>query len=104
MKYLLLGIAILYTTLSFSQSPDEGYFFGGFESNSQWLLYDKGLNFEQPDDAYRANNYFQLSYAFKNFTAGVQYESYLPDALLGYSTALSNGNGVATYYFNYKNE
>ena len=48
MKYLLLGIAILYTTLSFSQSPDEGYFFGGFESNSQWLLYDKGLNFEQP--------------------------------------------------------
>jgi len=43
MKYLLLGIAILYTTLSFSQSPDEGYFFGGFESNSQWLLYDKGL-------------------------------------------------------------
>ena len=104
MKYLLLGIAILYTTLSFSQSPDEGYFFGGFESNSQWLLYDKGLNFEQPDDAYRANNYFQLSYAFKNFTAGVQYESYLPDALLGYSTAFSNGNGVATYYFNYKNE
>ena len=104
MKYLLLGIAILYTTLSFSQSPEEGYFFGGFESNSQWLLYDKGLNFEQPDDAYRANNYFQLSYAFKNFTAGVQYESYLPDALLGYSTAFSNGNGVATYYFNYKNE
>ena len=37
-------------------------------------------------------------------TAGVQYESYLPDALLGYSTAFSNGNGVATYYFNYKNE
>ncbi|MDC1198617.1 DUF6029 family protein, partial [Flavobacteriaceae bacterium] len=61
-------------------------------------------NFEQPDDAYRANNYFQLSYAFKNFTAGVQYESYLPDALLGYSKAFSNGNGVATYYFNYKNE
>ena len=34
----------------------------------------------------------------------MQYESYLPDALLGYSTAFSNGNGVATYYLNYKNE
>ena len=104
MKYLLIGITILYTTFSFSQTTEQGYFFGGFESNSQWLLYDKGLNFEQPDDAFRANNYLQLSYAYKNFTAGVQYESYLPDALLGYSTAFSNGNGVATYYINYKNE
>ncbi len=97
MKYLLLGIAILHSAISFSQNTDEGYFFGGFESNSQWLLYDEGLNFDQPDDAFRANNYLQLSYSYKNFTAGIQQESYLPDALLGYSNAFTNGNGVATY-------
>jgi hypothetical protein len=104
MKYLLLGLAIFYSCLSFSQNTDEGFFFGGFESNSQWLLYDEGLNFEQPDDAFRANNYLQVAYSFKKFTAGIQYESYLPDALLGYSTVYTNGNGVGTYYLNYKNE
>lgn len=109
MKKLLLCAAIFASTLSYSQ--EEGSFFGGFESNSQWLLDDDGLKeletdqgFVAPEDQFRSNNYFQLNYNYGKFTAGVQYETYLPSALLGYSPDFDNGNGIATYYLNFKNE
>ncbi len=87
-----------------TEQPQEGYFYGGLESNSQWLLDDNGLDFTAPDDQFRSNNYFLLNYNYGKFTAGVQYESYLPSALLGYSPSLDNGNGIGTYFLNFKNE
>lgn len=93
---MLIGI------LSYSQ--DNGYFFGGLESNSQWLVPDENTDFEAPEDRFRANNYLQLNYSLGKFTAGLQYESYLPSVLLGYSPTWENKNGVGTYYLNYKNE
>ncbi|MGJ8667504.1 MAG: DUF6029 family protein [Patiriisocius sp.] len=103
MKKLLLTAAFL-CTISSSFAQEGGYFFGGFESNSQWLLDDDGINFVAPEDNFRSNNYFQLNYSLGKFTAGIQYEAYLPDALLGYSPVYENGNGVGTYYLNYKAE
>ncbi len=88
--------------ISFSQ--DNGYFFGGLESNSQWLVPDDKIGFDAPEDRFRANNYLQLNYSLGKFTAGVQYESYLPSALLGYSPTWDNKNGIGTYYLNFKNE
>ena len=102
MKKLLLIASILYSTLTFAQ--DTGYFFGGFESNSQWLLNDEGLNFDAPKDQLRSNNYFRLDYNLGKFTAGVQYESYLPSALLGYSPKFDGNNDIGTYYLNFKHE
>lgn len=88
--------------ISFSQ--ENGYFFGGLESNSQWLVPDDKIGFDAPEDRFRANNYLQLNYSLGKFTAGVQYESYLPSALLGYSPTWDNKNGIGTYYLNFKNE
>lgn len=85
-------------------SQDNGYFFGGLESNSQWLLDDEGLGFIAPEDQFRANNYLQLNYSLGKFTAGLQYEAYLPTVLLGYSPTWENQNGIGTYYLNFKNE
>ncbi len=102
MKKILFCAAILVSTLTFAQ--DNGYFFGGFESNSQWLLDDDGLNFEAPEDQFRANNYFKLDYNLGKFTAGVQYESYIPSALLGYAPIYDGENGIGTYYLNFKIE
>ena len=102
MKKLLLIVSILYGTLTFAQ--DTGYFFGGFESNTQWLLNDEGLNFDAPKDQLRSNNYFRLDYNLGKFTAGVQYESYLPSALLGYSPKFDGNNDIGTYYLNFKHE
>lgn len=102
MKKLILGAFLLMGTISFSQ--DNGYFFGGLESNSQWLMPDDAIGFEAPEDRFRANNYLQLNYSLGKFTAGVQYEAYLPTALLGYSDVWENQNGIGTYYLNFKNE
>ena len=100
MKKLILCATILFSGLTFAQ--DNGYFFGGFESNSQWLLDDEGLNFEAPEDQFRANNYFKLDYTLGKFTAGVQYEAYIPSALLGYAPIYDGENGIGTYYLNFK--
>ncbi len=102
MKYLIFSFAILCS--GFTLAQDNGYFFGGLESNSQWLLDDDGINFETPEDQFRSNNYVQLNYSLGKFTAGVQYESYLPSSLLGYSPVYDGGNTIATYYLNFKNE
>ena len=109
MKKLLLCFALAATATSLAQ--DNGYFFGGMESNMQWLLDDDGLKmsdndpgFIAPEDQFRANNYFQLNYTLGKFTAGVQYEAYLPSALLGYSPDFDGGNGVTNYYLNFKSE
>lgn len=106
MKKLILGAFLLMGTISFSQ--ETGYFFGGLESNSQWLQADEGLDFPTSNEfelgQFRANNYFQLNYNYGKFTAGIQYEAYLPAALLGYSDIWDGQNGVGTYYLNFKNE
>lgn len=102
MKHLFLGIAILFCSAILAQ--DNGTFFGGFESNTQWLLPDDGINFVAPEDQFRANNYLLLNYSLGNFTAGVQYESYLPSALLGYAPIYDGQNGIGIYYLNFKNE
>ncbi len=89
---------------AFGFSQETGYFFGGLESNSQWLLDDEKFDFPAPDEQFRSNNYLQLNYSLGNFTAGLQYESYLPKALSGYSPTWDEQNGIGTYYLNFKNE
>lgn len=101
MKNLFLLVLLSISTISLAQ--ENGNFFGGFESNSQWLLDDDGINFVTPEDQFRSNNYFQLNYNYKKFTAGIQYELYLPSALLGYSPVYDGKNNIATYFLNYKN-
>ena len=103
MKKLVI-LATLLSNLYFINAQESGYFYGGLESNSQWLQTDEGINFLAPEDQFRANNYILMNYNLGKFTAGVQYESYLPSALLGYSPIYDNQNNVATYYFNYKDE
>jgi len=110
-KLLLSAFLLLCAVAQAQDTENNGYFFGGFESNSQWLLNDEGLQlaptdpgFIAPEDQFRANNYLQLNYTLGKFTAGVQYESYLPSALLGYSPDFDGGNGITNYWLNFKNE
>lgn len=75
--------------------------YGGFESNVQWYLNDKGRNIEQPVNPIRSNNYFLVNYQYSRFTAGFQLEAYESDALLNYNPGFT-GAGLGTYYLNYK--
>ncbi|MBW7869883.1 MAG: hypothetical protein H3C39_02350 [Flavobacteriia bacterium] len=80
-----------------------GTFSGGIESTSQWYQSDEDLGIDQPKDPFRSNNYIRLDYNYGKFSAGLQYEAYLPTALEGYSPRF-NDNKIATYYINYKGE
>ena len=106
MKKLLLlsALGLAAPSILFGQIElGSGTFSGGIESTSQWYLYDEGIGFEQPDDPFRSNNYINLEYNLGKFTAGVQYEAYLPSALLGYSDRF-NDNKISNYFLNYKGE
>jgi len=102
--YGLLVCALAISPIAYGQiDVAGGTFSGGIESTSQWYQTDEDLGFDQPDDPFRSNNYIRLDYNYGKFSAGLQYEAYLPSALLGYSDRF-NDNKIATYYVNYKGE
>lgn len=100
----LFFLPLILSVFSGINAQDTGNFYGGLESNSQWLQTDTGINFLAPEDQFRANNYVLLNYNLGKFTAGAQFESYLPSALLGYDSIFDKQNKIATYYFNYKDK
>ena len=102
MKQINLLVFILFTAILTAQ--ENTYVSGSFESNSQILQDDSGLNFNAPSDNFRSNNYFQLDFQNGKILYGVQFESYLPSALLGYSDVFSDNSEIAQYYLKYKNE
>ena len=100
MKKILFFIILIFSLTTVSQNNEN--IFGSFESNSQLLQDDNTLNFTSPDDNFRANNYFQLNYNIGNISTGIQYESYLPSAMLGYYPQYNGENGIASYFMNIK--
>lgn len=95
--------------ISAVSAQENGSFNGGFESNSQWYLNDTGLKDEfnnpttHPDEPLRSNNYLFVNYLYKNWSAGIQVESYEENALLNMNPKY-DGTNVATYFLRYKTE
>lgn len=101
-KYIILFLVFSSFNV-FSQEKNKGLLYGSFESNSQWYLNDEinGRDLKHPEDPFRSNNYLQLNYNYARWTAGLQLESYTPQALLNYNPKYENTN-VGTYFLNYK--
>ncbi len=79
-------------------------FSGSLESNAQWYLNDKKTGEFEEQEHVRANSYFKLNYFFlKNFTAGIQIESYAPKPLLNYDVLFNKKIDVAQYFVSYQN-
>ena len=108
MKSHFTKLLLLLSTFSV-YSQEKGNFFGGFESNSQWYLNDKGLKDEfknptvHPEDPLRSNSCLLLNYKYKNWSAGIQGEAYEENALLNMNPKYNETN-VATYFVQFKNE
>ena len=85
------------------QEKDHGRLYGGIETNLNYYMEDSGLGVQQPEEPFRSNNYFNLNYTYKKFTAGLQVESYEPNALLNYNPKF-NGTNLGTYYLKYRSE
>ena len=109
MKRLLLLVLPLAIGTAHAQENDTvakkdyGRIYGGFESNAQWYLNDKGRGIAHPEDPVRSNNYLLVNYQIGRFTAGVQVEAYEPNALLNYNPGFE-GTDIATYYAAYKTD
>lgn len=100
MKKRLVLACLLLPLISFSQN--EGVLSGGFESYSQWYSKEQNQFAADFEDYFRSNNYLKLDYQFQQFSAGVQLESYAPNALLNFDPKLNKELGLATYYLKWK--
>jgi len=88
---------------SFSKFKDN--LSASFESNGQWYLNDKKTGKFEEQEHVRANSYLRLDYSFlKNFTVGIQAESYAPEPLLNYSKLYDKRVAIAQFYANYRSE
>ena len=70
-KYFFLALLSFCFLLNAQEDKDYGRIYGGIESNAQYYLDDVGLNFTQPDEPFRSNNYLFLNYIcciYKNNT------------------------------------
>lgn len=74
----------------------QGNLSGSFETNSIYYLNDNKPGIIAPDDKLGSDNYFKLDYRYKKFSAGIQYEAYLP-VLQGLPSTLRNSGLVFKY-------
>jgi hypothetical protein len=104
MKVKVIFFIVIATISSHAQvisRNDKINFYGGFESNSQWYLNDKGLNVTHPEIPLRENSYLFLNLKYKNWITGIQVESYEDQALLNFNPRYDKTD-VATYFLQYK--
>lgn len=86
-----------------SQSVEKyikGRFNGSFETYSQYYLKNKIVT-ELPQDRIGSNNFLKLDYNYGKFTAGVQFEGYLPAVLGFYPFVLDPKSKTVNKYFKY---
>lgn len=81
---------------------DIGFLKGSFESINQIYRKDTGTNAIVPQDKVGSNNFLKLDYTYRNFSAGIQFESYLP-AIVGYPGNM-DGSKLVNKYFRYNTE
>ena len=99
MKKIQLLIFCSLITFLLPAQKDNGHFSGSFESYTQYYHKDDKINAVVPQDKIGSNNYLKLDYNYKQFTAGVQFESYLP-AIQGFPFNL-NSSKIVNKYFRY---
>lgn len=102
----ILCCAIFCSVLLHAQDnkKNTGVLSGGFETYNQLYQKDSATAAIVPQDKIGSNSYLKLDYQYKNFTAGVQFESYLP-LLAGYPGNNSlKGSKLINRYFTYRNK
>ena len=104
-----LSVALLFLlipALSFTQDfIKNSEVSGNFQADGQYYVKDSkmGITDSSIDGRLlRMNGFTEINYGFKNFTAGLRFEAYLPP-LVGYDMQYE-GLGVPYWYVNYKND
>ncbi len=74
---------------------------GGLFSIVQFYQDDSLTNFRAPEGKWRSMHFLDIKYSSQNWEAGIQMESYLPGALLGYNPELK-GHHLSSYYLRFQ--
>lgn len=82
-----------------------GQLSGSFETITQFYQKDPKISAVLPADRMGSNNYLKLDYSYKEFTAGIQFESYLPSLpqFFDQFTILEESK-LVNKYFKYQNK
>lgn len=102
-------LVVIFSVNAQEKNESKGSFSGGFESNVQWYLNDKGLKDQfnnptvHPLDPLRSNSYLFANYKISKWVFGIQAESYEQQALLNMNPKYNQTN-IATYFAQYKGE
>lgn len=78
-----------------------GHINGSYENYTQYYMKDSKINAETPDNKFASNGFYKLDYNYGDFSAGIQYESYLPSIYGYFPTSTINGSKIVNKYFNY---
>lgn len=97
MRKLVLAALIHAVAISVVAQKNGGSFSGSFETYSQFYHKDEKIGAVLPQDRVSSNNYLKLDYNYKQFTAGVQFEAYLP-SIQGYPFMINDGKLVNKYF------
>jgi len=106
-KILLISLCVTAVQMVNAQSMDllsKGHLSGSFETYSQLYKDDNSIGAVAPPSNIGSNNFLKLDYTYGQFTAGIQYESYLPSIQDYFSTNSANalnGSQIANKYFKY---
>ena len=90
---------------SFSQSLNQlikGNFSGSYENYSQYYLKDDKIGALLPLDRIGSNGFLKLDYNYGKFSAGAQFESYLPSILGYFPIPVDNQSKIVNKYFKYQ--
>ncbi len=97
MKRTLLTFFLFAFTLEFFGQNISG----GLLSTVQFYQDDSLTHFQAPEGKWRSMHFFDVKYNGEFWEAGVQFESYLPSALIGYNPELK-GHHFTNYYIRFQ--
>ena len=100
-KIIFTFFACVSIKSAISQELDKiikGHLNGSFENYSQYYLKDDKIDATVPPDKIGSNSFLKLDYTSGKFTAGIQYESYLPSILGFYSNPINQSKLINKYF------
>ncbi|MBC8316006.1 MAG: hypothetical protein H8E51_10940 [Bacteroidetes bacterium] len=100
--FIILFLPLITTGQNFLQNSQIS---GSFQADAAYYLTDSKMGITDSTldgKAFRIQGYTEVNYSYKNFSAGMRFEAYLPP-LLGYDAAYQ-GLGVPYWWVKYKNK
>ncbi len=105
-KVILLSSILTFNFFkhSFAQYNSQyitGHFNGSYENTSQYYMKDDKIKALQPLEKFSSNGFLKLDYNYGDFSAGIQYESYMPPIMGYFPFTVESNNKIVNKYFKY---